>query len=143
MNDKQVKFEIWWDEDEQTIRMKIIGKMGIDDAKQCVLELKGLMEDLKKKGVKHMDSINDATEAGITLNPKFRKIFVDFLSTDDLKNVRSVIFGLGKSQKMVVNFLVGLSGANHFRFFGKEEEALKWLKEAKKERDLLESKNIK
>lgn len=134
-NSEKANFKIWWDDKEKIIRMKISGKMGIEEGKKCIKELDALVQKLKKKGVKHMDSLNDASEAGITTDFEFRKLFFNFLKRKEFKDIRSAMFGLGSSQRMVVNFLMGLSKERKIKCFETEKESLEWLRKAKKERD--------
>ena len=63
-NQDQPKFEIWCDEKEKIIKIRIFGEQTEEDAKNIAEETKKLSVSLKEKGARAIKILADMTKAG-------------------------------------------------------------------------------
>lgn len=126
-NNQQANFKVWWDEENQTIREYMIGNQSEEDAKASVEELSRLEASLKKKGIKELNLLFDASRAGIPAS-KARRIYADWLKKGTIN--KAAIYGGGVVQRTIANFIFSYTGKSEkMKYYSNEEEALKWLKE--------------
>lgn len=133
-------YRVWWDEKENLARSKIVGVLSMEQAEGLVKDFEVLMQKLKKRGINYMDGLNDASEAKLNTNLEFRKIIANFFKKKEFANASSAIFGLKTPQRIVMKFIVGMSGFKNIGFFETEKEALKWIRKLKKEREIKKKK---
>lgn len=136
MDNSRKNFEAWWDEKDQVVRTKVIGSQtDVEEAKNFAEEIVALARELKNRGIKYVDSLNDVTGAGISVNPNVRKIYVDVLKQENFENSRAAMFGMKSNYyRTILNILLRFSGIGGIKFFKKESDAFDWIKNEREKR---------
>jgi len=122
-NETEYKFKIW-KKDEGIISIKTWEKEWLEE--DAIRFKKELFEILDKTEGK-AKILGDASGAGFGPTFKARKIYTEIIKSPKIG--KAAIFGLNRSNKVIVSFLLKASGKNDLKVFSNEEEALKWLKE--------------
>ena len=136
MANNQEKFKVWWDEEEKVIRVRVSGTLAVSEAKALVKDLNSFIKASKEKGMKHIDSVTDVVDVKMpNTDRELREVFIGFFKQHDFSSGISVIFGVNALAKIVINFISGFGGTPNLRFFESENEAIEWLRKARKERD--------
>lgn len=120
------KSKVWWDEQEQAMRVICNGICGKEGA---VLQIDSMNDIIAKQGG-HIDRlIADMTTTKL-FSIDAQILFSSFLRAKSVSNM--AFFGTNKLIKAVINLIFELSDTKHcMQFFATEKEALTWLKTCK------------
>ena len=128
----QEKFKIWWDEEEGVVRTRPPEEQTIEEAKTFVELGREMFVELRKKGIKKVDSLHDVREIKIPISFKLRRIYTDWLKEEGGRGIRfgkTALFGLKNPHKKIAELLFLFAEIGNIKFFKTEEEAKKWIKE--------------
>jgi hypothetical protein len=117
----QGEFEVRWDEDEGIVRNRSWGDFDEAGANRQMASILDIAQG--KPGPVLV--LNDLTEAG-KASSGARKVYAQMLKSD--RFAKHAFVGMRTLTRVIVSFLVRASGADNARFFGAEDEALRWLK---------------
>lgn len=121
--EKEYNFKIWR-RDDGIITIKTWEKEWIkEDAARFKKELFDILDRIEGKA----KILGDASGAGFGPTVEARKVYAEIIKSPKIG--KAAIFGLNRPNKVIVSFLLKVSGKNDLRVFSTEEEALKWLKE--------------
>jgi hypothetical protein len=116
------KYKVWWDEKNEVRRLRINSFIDEGNAKMIMDEAYKLAES-KPESASILVDLRESSSTSL----KARKIFVEGLRT--VYYSKCAFFGMKVYPRVVLSFIVKVSGAKNTKFFKSEEEALKWLKE--------------
>jgi hypothetical protein len=121
---EETKSKVWWDDLEKIIRVKVLGDVNINSAKELMEDIKKLAESKPGKVL----ILNDMSGAGRP-DSAARKYMME--ATQPGKIEKMAYFGADLMASVVIPFIMRTRGVKNVRFFGSEEKALKWLKKGK------------
>jgi len=117
------KFKIW-KRDDGIIMIKTWEKKWVEeDALRFKKELFDILDTIEGKA----KILADATEAGFGPTVEARNIYADIIKSPKIG--KAAIFGLKTPNRVIVSFLIRITGKEDLKVFLTEEEAVKWLKE--------------
>ena len=117
----EVKFAVWWDDEEGIIRNNSWGDFDEVDARRQVAAILALAERRPGRCL----VLNDLTEAG-RASSGARKAYAEVLRSALI--ARHAFVGMRTLTRVIVSFLTSAAGATNARFFTTEAEALEWLR---------------
>ena len=121
-NQNQPKFEVWWDEKGQIVRTKFLGDQDEKDAEMFA-------DKIRELAVSHGGKVKILTDGrkGGKSSVTARKVYCKLYESGAVE--KSALFGLGPIQRVIASFVHHRQSQTEAKFFGAEEEALKWLEE--------------
>jgi anti-anti-sigma regulatory factor len=123
MEDEQNgKFNIWWDEQENIMCIKVLAYIDEENAKSIYAQTIGLADKHLGKAAVLVD-LKRADSASFSA----RKIFVDLFKSG--KYSRCAFYGFNTFDRVFITFMLRASAAQNVNFFATEEKARQWLKE--------------
>ena len=111
--------------EEGVIRAEFFDEINEEDAKKFAADIDRFVDPAK--GEKQIDTLN-VFRGEIRLAAKTRRVFVKLNQNPYVGNHAFV--GISRGLKVMVIFIVKVSGRENINFFDTESEALAWLAEA-------------
>jgi len=121
-NQNQPKFNAWWDEKNNIVRVEFFGDQ---EEKDADLFANKVREFANAHGGK-VRILTDGRKGGKS-STTARKIYYDLFESGIIE--KSALFGLGFVPRVIANFVHYRKSTTKAKIFEKEEEALKWLLE--------------
>lgn len=109
--------------DDGILRMRFVGDVGGQEMEAFYKDFAPFLETATEE--KPLLVISDSTQAG-KLSPKARKQLAD-LNRDPRIGLVGVL-GARRYERVLISFVLKVTGRDNIRFFEKEEEARAWLK---------------
>lgn len=116
------KVEAWLDDDRRFIRQRVRGDMGAADFDRLDGETVKLAEKLRDP--ERVMILFDARESG-KASYQARRAMVQTLRRPPLH--RLAVFGAGPVGRLMMKFILRVSGVQKIRFFDDERQAVEWL----------------
>jgi len=119
------KHKIWWDENNEVIRLQVFGDYDEQDAQKTA---DGIVEIKQKFSGKQLRFLIDLTKANKP-SSKARNIIVEKIYKDpDLEKIAAIASSI--LVRTINSFLITASGlgSDKVKMFKTEHEALKWLR---------------
>jgi hypothetical protein len=116
------KIDVWLDEERQIVRQVVVGDMDADDFMRLDAETTRVVHHLRDPGcVKILFDSRQSEKA----SQKARRLAMETLRRPAL--YRLSVFGASRVARMMMRFIVLVSGEKKIRAFDREKEALDWL----------------
>lgn len=117
------QFKIW-KRDDGIVSIKTWEKQWVEeDATRFKKELFDILDAVEGNA----KILADATEAGFGPTVEARNIYADIVKSPKIG--KAAVFGLKTPNRVIVSFLIRVTGKKDLKVFSTEEEAVKWLKE--------------
>ncbi|MBN2380579.1 STAS/SEC14 domain-containing protein [candidate division WOR-3 bacterium] len=122
-----MKHEIWFDEDNEVLRFKLIGQWTVENFKEAMTRIQELFE-----GKEHRYLIGDVSQAS---PQKYTKEFRQLVAEEgaNVQLDKAAITGASPVLRMMAKMLIAAGRVARkipmeTRFFKTDEEAVEWLK---------------
>jgi hypothetical protein len=122
VNRMAAKIETWLDDDRRFIRQRVVGDMDGDGFRRLDDETVKLADKLRDP--KHVKILFDASESG-KASFQARRAMVQTLKRPLLD--RLAVFGANPVGRLMMRFILMVSGEKKIRFFDDERQAIEWL----------------
>jgi hypothetical protein len=116
------QIEAWLDDDRRFIRQRVVGDMDVEGFKQLDVATLKLAQQLRDpKRVMILFDARMSAKASF----QARREMAQTLSRPLLQRI--AVFGAGRIGRLMLRFIMTVSGEKKIRFFADEKEAVEWL----------------
>ncbi len=122
---EQEQFKVWWDKEEEIVRILATGDLSEEVAEEMVAGLRRLAAESNKRRINVINILCDVAKARIATS-EARKILARWIKEGKVN--KFAICGAGVLQRTTAKFIFAFAGFENARFFKIEKEALQWLK---------------
>ena len=120
-----MKSDVWFDEKEGVVRMKIAGKISNEEYRKVNRKMIDTISAEKRTR-----QIVDLTEAeAMNIDRKTRKEIAEEMHSSEVEGTKLAIIGASPMTRMLTKVILAMrKQKSETRFYKNEEEALTWLK---------------